>query len=55
MAKKRKKKLPPEKTTMSNLEKPQLITFSYTKKGSGLKYSFNGQKLNKERKEKIRS
>ena len=55
MAKKRKKKLPPENTTMSNLEKPQLITFSYTKKGSGLKYSFNGQKLNKERKEKIRS
>jgi len=35
---------------MSNLEKPKLITFYYTKKGSGLKYSFNGQKLNKGKK-----
>ena len=38
---------------MANLEKPKLITFYYTKKGGGLKYSFNGQKLNKEKKEKI--
>lgn len=40
---------------MANLEKPKLITFYYTKKGGGLKYSFNDQKLNKEKKEKIRS